>query len=189
MELKEEIILATTAEFRDKGLKFTMDDIVKRLAISKKTIYTIFASKEEILDATADYAYEAIKRKEQEIMRQELDIVEKIRRVIIALPDNFYEIDFRQLDSLKDKYPKVYKKVITNIENNWESTFDLLQQAIDQRRIRPVNLWILRELISASIEHFISSPMLQEENISYQEALDEMMNIIMGGIVAYEEKI
>ncbi len=184
MDIQELVIQASIAEFNDKGLKFTMDDIARRLSMSKKTIYTVFSSKEQILEAVADYIYSQIKNKEQEIINKDLDIVEKIHDVIIALPDNYKELDYRQLDTLKDKYPDTYYKVVNNIEANWDSTLNLISQGIEQGRIRPVNLNILKEIISATIEHFISSPMLSEENISYGDALEEMMNIIMKGIVA-----
>ena len=48
VEMKEKILEAAIEEFEKKGLKFTMDDIAKNLAISKKTLYAVFQNKEEI---------------------------------------------------------------------------------------------------------------------------------------------
>ena len=42
MTLKERIMEATIDEFNEKGVKFTMDDLAKRLTMSKKTIYKVF---------------------------------------------------------------------------------------------------------------------------------------------------
>ena len=42
------IIDATVEEFKQNGLKFTMNDLAKRLGISKKTIYTVFESKQAV---------------------------------------------------------------------------------------------------------------------------------------------
>ena len=39
--MREKIIDATVEEFKQNGLKFTMNDLAKRLGISKKTIYTV----------------------------------------------------------------------------------------------------------------------------------------------------
>ena len=39
--MKEKIIDAAIKEFKQKGPKFTMSDVAKRLSISKKTIYTV----------------------------------------------------------------------------------------------------------------------------------------------------
>ena len=52
--MREKIIDATVEEFKQNGLKFTMNDLAKRLGISKKTIYTVFESKQAVLVAVAD---------------------------------------------------------------------------------------------------------------------------------------
>lgn len=49
--MREKIIDATVEEFKQNGLKFTMNDLAKRLGISKKTIYTVFESKQAVLVA------------------------------------------------------------------------------------------------------------------------------------------
>ena len=49
MELREKILVTAIEQFRQTGLKFTMQDVAEQARISKKTIYTVFASKEELL--------------------------------------------------------------------------------------------------------------------------------------------
>ena len=49
--MRDKIIDATVEEFKQNGLKFTMNDLAKRLGISKKTIYTVFESKQAVLVA------------------------------------------------------------------------------------------------------------------------------------------
>ena len=45
-EIQEKILNAAIDEFAQRGLKFTMNDVAKNLGMSKKTIYTIYESKE-----------------------------------------------------------------------------------------------------------------------------------------------
>ena len=52
--MREKIIDMAIEEFTKNGLKFTMNDVAKALGISKKTIYTVFESKQEVLVAIAD---------------------------------------------------------------------------------------------------------------------------------------
>lgn len=61
MELKEKIIEATIEEFNEKNLKFTMDDIAKKLCISKKTIYDLFKNKEALFFEVIDHYSETIR--------------------------------------------------------------------------------------------------------------------------------
>ena len=47
--MREKIIDTAIEEFTKHGSKFTMNDVAKELGISKKTIYTIFESKQDVL--------------------------------------------------------------------------------------------------------------------------------------------
>ena len=49
-ELREKILKTAMAEFMQRGLKAVkMDDIAKKMVMSKRTLYEIFADKEELL--------------------------------------------------------------------------------------------------------------------------------------------
>ena len=49
-ELRERILKAAMSEFFEKGIKAVkMDDIARRLSISKRTVYEIYSNKEELL--------------------------------------------------------------------------------------------------------------------------------------------
>lgn len=183
-EVKEKIMEAAIEEFNKKGLKFTMDDVAKNLSMSKKTLYTVFSDKEELFFEMVDYGFDAIKQSEQEILKdKEMDIVEKIRRIIIVLPDRYQNIDLRKIYSLKEKYPKIYKKLEVRLENDWEPTIQLLEQAMTEGRIKPISLPILKTIVEGSIEMFLSRDVLLECKMEYREALDKMMDILMDGIV------
>ena len=94
--LRQSIMESVINQFNQKGMKFTMDDISKELHISKKTIYKEFDDKDELFFATVDYGFAAIKNKEAEILNDDsLDVVEKLSRVIVCLPDSYRNIDFR----------------------------------------------------------------------------------------------
>lgn len=182
-ELKEKIMEAAIGEFNKKGLKFTMDDVAKSLSMSKKTLYTVFADKEALFFEMVDYCFDAIKESEQAILNNEkMDIVEKIRRIIIVLPDRYEHIDLRKIYSMKEKYPRIYKKLESRLESDWEPTVMLLEQAVKEGRIKPVSMPVLKTMVEGSIELFLSRDVLTEYNMEYREALEKMMDIIMDGI-------
>ena len=94
-QLKLRIYEATIEEFREKGFKFTMDDMARRLGVSKKTIYQVVRDKESLFFDTATYIYEQIKRSEQAVMDDDrLTTVEKIKAILIAMPDSYSELDW-----------------------------------------------------------------------------------------------
>ena len=106
MNNKEKILQATIQAFNQKGLKFTMDDIASILAMSKKTIYTIFKDKNTLFMEMVDYLFDTIKESESEIIEDNtLSTIEKIRRILGVMPESYKDIDLRQLYMLKDKFP------------------------------------------------------------------------------------
>ena len=184
MELKESILQGTIKVFNQKGLKFTMDDIASSLSISKKTIYTVFADKEELFLSMVDYLFDNIKISEQQVLEDNsLDTVGKIRRILGVMPDSYKEIDFRQLYLLKDKYPKIYEQVEIRLETGWETTIALLEQGMEEGVIRRRNIPIIKMMMEAALEQFFQRDILIQNKLTYAEALNEVVDILVDGIV------
>ena len=154
MELRETILEGTIQAFNKKGLKFTMD-----------------------------YCFDSIKESEQKVLSDtSLDTVGKIRAILGVLPEGYKDIDFRQLYLLKDKYPKIYKKVEQRLETGWETTIVLIQQGIHEGTVRPIQIPILKTMLEATLEQFFQRDILITNQISYNEALEEVVNILVDGI-------
>ena len=181
--MKEKILEAAVDAFNEKGLKFTMDDLAKRLSMSKKTLYTVFEDKQELFFAMVDYCFAAIKDAEKRVLEDEsLDIVDRIQKLIVVLPDKYKGINLRQVYLLKEKYPKVYKEVEKRLENDWEPTIALLNQAMEQKRIRPINVYVFKTMVEGTIEQFFQKSVLVDRDISYEQAMEEMVTILVRGI-------
>ena len=187
MEQRKKILDATLRVFNRKGLKFTMDDIAAELSMSKKTIYTVFHNKETLFFQMVDYCFDSIKEGEQAILTDtSLKTVDKIRKILGVLPEGYKDIDFRNLYQLKDKYPKIYHKVEERLETGWENTIALFQQAMEEGEIRPVNIIVIKTMLEATIEQFFQRDVLITNSISYGDALQETVDIIVDGIVSKE---
>ena len=187
MDLKEEILKGTLQVFNDKGLKFTMDDIADLLKISKKTLYKVFDNKETLFLAMVDYMFDTIKESEQAVVEDtDLSTVEKIHKILGVLPEGYKEIDLRQLYLLKDKYPKIYKQVELRLETGWETTIELIEKGIAEGCIQPIKIPILKMMLEAALEQFFQRDILIQNKISYQDALNEVVNILMEGIKVHK---
>lgn len=186
MEIGERILQGTIQAFRQKGMKFTMDDIARILEISKKTIYQVFPDKETLFLAMVDYLFDRIKESEREVMENDsLSTVEKIRAILSVMPEGYREIDFRQLYILKDKYPETYRQVEKRLETGWENSIALLEQGMAEGVIRRVNIPLLKMMLEASLEQFFQRDVLLQNRISYAEALDEVVTILVDGIAVH----
>ncbi|MBO5336888.1 MAG: TetR/AcrR family transcriptional regulator [Lachnospiraceae bacterium] len=183
MELRESIIEGTIVVFNQKGLKFTMDDIAKQLCISKKTIYTVFSDKETLFYAVVDYMFDSIKESERQVLEDtSLSTLEKIRKILGVLPEGYKEIDFRQLYLLKEKYPQIYRKVEERLETGWESSIQLLEQGMQEGVIRPIPVALVKMMLEAALEQFFQRDILIRNGLTYTEALEEVVGILVDGI-------
>jgi len=182
--LQKKILKKTIEIFNQKGLKFTMDDVAKACGMSKKTIYTVFKDKNELFLSMVDMIFDEIKFEEEKVLNDtSLSTYEKIRKIMSVMPESYSEIDFRKLYELKDKYPLIYNQVELRLESGWEGTMFLLRKGQQEGILKEsVSLPIVKLMMESSLEHFFQSDVLISSNLTYQEGLKQVVDIILEGI-------
>lgn len=186
---REKILEATIKVFNQKGLKFAMDDIAAELGMSKKTIYVTFKDKESMFLGTVDYCFDKIKDQKQMVLEDDtLSTSEKLRKVLGVMPEGYKEIDFGKLYVLKDKYPKIYRQVEARLETGWEGVMLLVEQGMKEGVVRPINTCIVKTMMEATLEQFFQRDVLVMNNITYNDALQEVVDILIRGITVAEER-
>lgn len=181
--LRQDIRAAALELFKTEGLHFTMQQIAANMHISKKTIYAAYPSKEALLLDMVDDVFASIHERKRLLIEGGDDIAQKLRRVIIALPEDYVTLDLRQMRELDEKYPAVAARVRLHLETGWEPTLELLRSGIQQGVIRNVSLPVLQTMITASIEAFLNSETAKQSNLTYTGMLDEMISILLEGLV------
>jgi len=185
MELKDRIMEGAVTCFQEKGIKFTMDDLADRLGMSKKTIYTVVEGKDELLTEMVEHVFGSIKESEEDVLWSEgISTVEKIRRILGVFPEAYKDINFQGVFELREKYPEIYSIVEERLETGWEATIALLEQGMTEGVIRKINIPIFKMMYEASLEQFFQRDILQRNGIRYQDALEEVVQIMVDGIVA-----
>ncbi len=183
-ELENRILEATISIFAAQGLKFTMDDIAKELKISKKTLYAVFSTKEELLLRVVDYCFTDIKLCERKIAENnELDVVDKLRQIMIAMPDRYQNIGLSSLNSLSEKYPNVYKRVEEHLATDWEATISIINQGISEGRFKPFSVPIMQSMFESTIQSFMATDVLVSNGLTYEDGLQQLIDIILKGIL------
>lgn len=56
--------------------------------------------------------------------RDDLSLIDKVRSLVIAMPDKFDSLNWGRIEGLSEKYPKVYKKIKRNLESDWGIPLD-----------------------------------------------------------------
>ena len=106
----------------------------------------------------------------------------KMRCSLGVLPEGYQNIDLRKLYSLRDKYPKIYHKVELRLETGWEPTIQLIKTGMAEGSIRPVPICLVKMMLEASIEQFFQRDILVQNRLTYVDALNEVVTILMYGI-------
>lgn len=182
-EQQKHILDGTIRVFNRKGLKFTMDDLAKELGMSKKTIYVCYNDKEALFFDMVDYLFDNISSQKQSVIEDEsLSTIEKIKKILGVMPESYKDIDFRQLYSLKDKFPSIYNKVEERLETGWDSTIELIETGIKEGVVRPVPVRIVKMMLEASLEQFFQRDVLIQNGLTYNQALNDVVEILVNGI-------
>lgn len=182
-ELREEIIKTAFIIFKRKGFKLTMDDLAREISISKKTIYNTFRSKDELFMEVVDYFFDKIKQEEKRIfLDNSLPTDEKLRRIMRVLPENYRDLDLGQLCVVKERYPGVYRRIQKRLEIDWENTIYLIQRGEEEGVFRHINITLFKMMFQTFVEQFFQDDILMEQNIEYQDALAEVVGIMVDGV-------
>lgn len=137
--MREKIVQKATELFLNLGFKsVTMDDLANAMGISKKTIYSHFMNKTELVETTTMHMCELIIRGIEQIIDQELNPIEEIYEI-----KKFVMLELRNeksspLYQLQKYYPKIHtalKKV----------QFESMQGCVEKNVTRGMAQGIYRE--------------------------------------------
>ena len=183
-DLTERIFQRCLEEFKENGVRFTMDSLAKRIGISKRTLYETIPSKNEIVTMVVEKTFADVKNQQRVILAdQTLCTVDKIKRLFTVVPTYVNVVDYRRMNEIRVSYPKLYQYIQERLETDWEPTIMLLEQAMSEGVIRKVNITILRLLLCQVYENLINGEELIKNHISYETAMQEAIGIIFEGVL------
>ena len=87
--MKERIIEAAMEEMQIHSLRFTMEDITRRLHIGRNSLYKIVPSKEALILNMIEYKIAEFKSKEAEILSEEKNVDDKLLKLMGLYTDTF----------------------------------------------------------------------------------------------------
>ena len=110
--MKEEIVKRALNDFMQYGFKtFTMDDLANKMGMSKKTLYEYFPSKNDLVEATLDYALEISCKNADTFVQGEGSVIENVYRKQKKVQEVFNINSDRPIWELQKYYPKIYERM------------------------------------------------------------------------------
>lgn len=189
MFIKDRIIRASIEEIQEKGVKFSVDDLAKRLGISKRTLYQYFSSKAEILDLIIDQTFAEYDQKANIIIEDNtLTLLEKIKSVITVLPEHYELVSLTILDQMKRYYPEQWSKMDQHLKNDWDLLRTLIEQGMREGLIINMNISLVMKIIIETMNATLDQKFYMENRITISEALSDIVDILLYGLIAENKR-
>jgi len=136
---KQKIMEAAEAAFSQKGLYGArVDEICAEAGVNKRMIYAYYGSKEQLYIAVLDTVYARLAEREKELLDQEMDCIEAVKRII------------RHSFEFLSENPTFVKMVMW--ENLNEAEYLKLS---DAKTIKGISVHLLREKLHLGMEQGI----------------------------------
>ncbi len=180
MTTEQKLYEAAFALYQENGVKFTMDDLANRLAISKKTLYELVRSKEELVARAVSNYFDMVEREQAAIRESDLLIpLQKVERLLCVVPQMPFR-DYR-IRELRRAFPQAFQQVTAWLETGWEKTFAIMDETIKEGTFAAFD----KALFAKIYAYVIEGLMLEREARTTADFANEQrraVKMLLGGI-------
>lgn len=191
-EERETLIIATAQEvFAELGYHDTsIDEIAARVGISKGTMYSHFASKEDLLGAVFERELDSLIAQIEEISRADVPVRARLEQVLLQAYTGTHGIHPRvlELHNLPGPARDVVKKRAT-LRRNIEVVTDLISELIEEGKLTgeleaaiPTSYMLAAFLNLASPRYY--ARLLEDEQLTPAEFVANVSHIFFQGVLA-----
>ncbi len=185
VDLVRERILdaAETRMIRFGYRKVLMDEIAKDLAMSKNTIYKHFQSKIEIAETLFARIKGRINENQATVEEETKDPLQIIYQNVCFLQKALAPWFEHFLTDIKQELPHLWEDFISFRTEKILEIEKLIQEGINQGAFRRIHSAVAVRAFLGAVDECINPEFLQNENISFQKALKEVLDIWSKGIL------
>lgn len=180
--MKDQVIRAALEEINIHALKFTMADITKRLHISKTSLYKVVPSKDQLIHDVVTYRISSFNRQEEAILGSELSSSDKVFRFISLYIESFHAMSNAVYDELRLNYEEDWNRWQAFQKEKIDILMALIEEGVEANEFRPVNEAVLRRCLILSASGLADSSFLEENRLSFSDALSTLQDILFNGI-------
>lgn len=183
-DLEHPIIEEALKLYKSEGYNFTLDELAKELHISKKTIYKYFSGKEDIFRRFIVESFDSVHEKQQRIYSDStLSLEDKLRMILNTRSKYEGELSIEKTDGLKEHYPALYDLVLKSYSTQWDKVENLLNEGMEKGIFKKgLNVPLVVNLFVEAMQMMHRDEILKKTNLSYRDALSEVLDIIIDGL-------
>lgn len=183
---EEQILNATKKLFTNYGFKkVSMDEIASEAGVTKKTVYTYFSSKEELLKYCIKEELQNMRKIIENVESKKLDFMETVHQVIYNLLKykkncKFLKMLFKESEILKNEQLKDNLKIVDKeIQNYIRKQLEL---AIQNDKIEVQNIDITTFLIYKMYIALMIDWNEDYKKLDEKEIADNILHFLVNGL-------
>ena len=183
--MEQNIYVKTLKLFGNKGARFTTEDLAKELGTSKRTIYSYFSTKDEIIEKTIDFVFSEIITSDTEILENnQYTIQQKLTLYFNNIP-YIYNLGpiISHSDDLQRYYPHLWDKVNNYLDTIWDDVIQLVEQGIKSNELQEIDTVILKLMLNETLRKLLDYEYISRNQVSFNSGLKAMNNIILNGLL------
>jgi len=186
LDNKDKILKGAEDLFMKYGVRsISMDDIARRLGVSKKTLYQHFADKDELVTLFSKSHLERHAKEFDAIQEMAGDSIEELARISICMKKNLEGVNQTMLFDLQKFHPKAWS-VWIDFKHKFifESVVRNLKQGIKDGYIRPeVDPEVMAIIRIELIQLAFNPDVFQRERFNMVEVHGQMFDHFVLGLV------
>lgn len=187
-EKLENYLPALVEEFMMKGIKsLTMDDIAKKLGVSKKTIYTLVDDKGDLVKKTLLYFLSFEQERVNEITQKEENAIDQLIQINRFVIESIKSIHPSIIFDLQKYYPESYK-VLEEHKHDfiYNVMVDNMILGKKQKLYREsINEAILAKVYVVRVDSLLTETILNNQ-FDFNEVYTEISKYHLYGIASFE---
>jgi AcrR family transcriptional regulator len=188
MEIDKNTILSKVYVLYLKfGIKsITLDDIAREIGISKKTIYSYFADKHDLVQQVFNYEKETRTDCATGVYPPGLNAIEQMWAINMHISSLLKEYNPGMNFDLKKHYPEIYEKRRTSFyENTYRHQIENLNKGISEGLYRlEINVEYIARLFVLRVSNIHDFPLLDASEFFKPEFIQEVFIYHIRGIAS-----
>jgi AcrR family transcriptional regulator len=161
---------------------FTMQQLAARLHCSRRTLYELAPSKDELVLYVIDRRLRQTGRLAAEALTEVTDPAERLTAFIIAGGSKMRHTTLRYQEDVA-AFPAAQRLISAHYRYATAIVADLISDGIARGRFRKVRPTLVAEVVDAAFERLQDPVVLREHGLSFEDAASEVVALLRASVV------
>ena len=180
--MEQKLMDAALEEMRIHAMKFTMEDLTRRLHSSKTSLYKMVPSKDALIRGIVDSKIGVFRKNVAAILAGGASADEKLLRLMHLYTDAFGIMGSHIAGDLQSLYPEIWQEWQAFQRETIRTVMDLIRDGIAAGIYRPVHLFASEACLTAAIAAVSSPAFLRQSGMPYRDAVEAVGDLFLYGL-------